>query len=515
MNFPWGIKVLRKLLKVLTQRLFWFAVFIVIQFALLLYVVLWASYAKGFYLAFSILSVVMLFVVFTRSEKPAYKMVWMFLIGILPVFGGVLYLIMANKKLGYFSRKKTRMFLKTLPDPSQFPETAEDSLLREAPEYSNISKYIRNVTGMPAWGRTECSYFYYSEEFFLDVLNEIRDAKRFIFIEYFIIGEGKWWKRILGELVEKVKQGVDVRIIYDDMGSINSIPGHYDAKLRSYGIKAVAFNRVKLHLNPRLNFRDHRKIFDIDGVVCYTGGLNLADEYANDEIRFGYWKDNAVKFRGAAVWNFTFMFLEMWNGVWGGNDNLSDYLPSVASSDDGFVQPFGDNPFDDSCTAEDVYIQMIANAKRYVWITTPYLIPDDRMMGALKMAAASGVDVRIITPHYPDKKTVFEVSRSNYIPLLKSGVKIFEYMPGFIHSKTFLADDSAAVVGTTNIDYRSFYLHFELSVLFIGSSVVQSVKEDFLRTFEMSEAMNPDMVAVHNPVRRFIRYFLRLFSPAF
>lgn len=507
--------MLRKLLKAMTQRLFWFAVFMVMQFALLLYAVLWASYAKGFYLAFSALAVVMLFVVFTRPEKPAYKMVWMFLIGILPVFGGVLYLMMANKKLGYFSRRKTRKFLKALPSESAFPETADAMLYEKAPEYSHISRYIRNTTGLPAWGNTECTYFYYCEEFFLDVIREIRGARRFIFIEYFIIGEGKWWGRILDELKKKVSEGVDVRVIYDDMGSINSIHSHYDRKLREYGIKAVAFNPVKLHMNPRLNFRDHRKIFDIDGNVCYTGGLNLADEYANDEIRFGYWKDNAVRFRGAAVWNFTFMFLEMWNGVWGGDDDLGRYLPSVSFPDDGFVQPFGDNPFDESCTAEDVYIQMIANAKQYVWIMTPYLVPDDQMMGALKIAAASGVDVRIITPHHPDKKTVFEVSRSNYIPLMQSGVKIYEYMPGFMHSKTFIADDKAAVVGTTNIDYRSFYLHFELSVLFVGSSVVSAVKDDFRRTFELSERMSPEMVTVHGPVRRFIRYFLRLFSPAF
>ena len=507
--------MLRKLLKAMTQRLFWFVVFMAIQFGLLLYAVLWASYAKGFYLAFSILSILMLFVVFTRPEKPAYKMVWMFLIGILPVFGGVLYMIMANKKLGYFSRKKMKRFLKTLPDASAFPETADAALFEEIPEYSHISRYIYNTTGLPSWKGTECTYFYYSEEFFHDVLSEIKKARSFIFIEYFIIGEGKWWSRILDELIKKVGEGVDVRIIYDDMGSISSIPNRYDMKLRSYGIKAVAFNRVKLHINPRLNFRDHRKIFDIDGNVCYTGGLNLADEYANDEIRFGYWKDNAVKIKGDAVWNFTFMFLEMWAGVWGGEDNLSEYLPTETCESDGFVQPFGDNPFDDSCTAEDVYIQMIANAKRYVWIITPYLVPDDQMMGALKIAAASGVDVRIITPHVPDKKTVFEVSRSNCIPLIESGVKIYEYMPGFIHSKIFIADDEAAVVGTTNIDYRSFYLHFELSVLFVHSSVVSAVKDDFLRTFELSEIVTADMAKVHGPIRRFIRYFLRLFSPAF
>ena len=507
--------MLRKLLKPFTQRLFWFAISIVAQFLLLLYLVLWASYAKGLYLAFLVLSLFSLFAVFTRSEKPAYKMVWMFLIGLLPVFGGVLYLLMGNKKLGYFSRKKVRRFQQALPDKSDFQETADDDLYRSAPEYRRISAFIRNTTGLPAWGNTECSYFYYSEEFFHDLLSEIRRAKRFIFIEYFIIGEGKWWSRILNELHEKVKQGVDVRLIYDDMGSINVIPARYDRKLREMGIKAVAFNRVKLHINPRLNFRDHRKIFDIDGNVCYTGGLNLADEYANDEIRFGYWKDNAVKFRGAAVWNFTYLFLEMWMGVWGSDDDLSLFLPTVSAPSDGFVQPFGDNPLKEANTAESVYIQMITNAKRYVWITTPYLVPDDQMMSALCTAAASGVDVRIIMPRCPDKRTVFEVSLSNCIPLINAGVRIYEYVPGFMHSKTFIADDEVAVVGTSNIDYRSFYLHFELSVLFINSSIVKAVKDDFLCTFELCEAVTAKKAEARGPIHRAVRYFLRLFSPAF
>ncbi len=505
---------MRKLVKLLTSRLFWTALIFVAEFVFILNLVFRMSYNSYLFFALSLLSILMQFAVFSRSEKPAYKMVWMFLIGIFSVFGGVLYLMMANKKLGYFSRKKTRQFLRTLPDESFFEGSADDMLYAAAPEYRRLSSYIKHETGLSAWSNTECTYFQYSEEFFLDVIEEIRHAERFIFIEYFIIGEGKWWTRILSELRKKVAEGVDVRIIYDDLGSINAVPAGYDRTLRGYGIKAVAFNRVKLHINPRLNFRDHRKIFDIDGNVCYTGGLNLADEYANDEIRFGYWKDNAVKFRGAAVWNFTYLFLEMWNGVSGGSDDLRGYIPAVEAGSDGFVQPFGDNPLDDGNTAEDVYIQMISNARRYVWITTPYLVPDDRMVSALQMAAASGVDVRIITPRYPDKKTVFEVSRSNYIPLIRSGVRIYEFIPGFMHAKTFIADDEIAVVGTTNIDYRSFYLHFELSVLFCFSSIVGAVKEDFLHTLDLSEEMTVEMVSAHGILQRMVRYFLRLFSPA-
>ena len=504
----------RKVLRLLSGRLFWIALLILIQFFVLMYVVLWASYKQGLYIAFSFLSILMLFGVFTRQEKPAYKMVWLFLIGIFPVFGGVLYLVMANKKLGYFSRKKTAKFRQSLPDSSLFADDADSAIPEYAYDYHRISQYIKNVTGLPAWGNTECRYFPYSEEFFLDVIDEIRKAERFIFIEYFIIGEGKWWDSILKELRKKADEGVDVRIIYDDLGSINALPPKYDRTLRSYGIKAIAFNRVRIHLNPRLNFRDHRKIFDIDGNVCYTGGLNLSDEYANDVIRFGYWKDNAVRFRGAAVWNFTYLFLEMWFMLTSESEDLSAFVPTVFTMHDGAVQPFGDNPLDDVSTAEDVYVQMISSARKYVWITTPYLVPDDQITGALMIAAAAGVDVRIITPRHPDKKTVFEVSRSNYASLIKAGVKIYEYIPGFIHAKTFIADDCAAVVGTANIDYRSFYLHFELSVLFLHSSVVSSVKSDFEHTLMLSEEMTPEMVQAKG-VRKLFRAFLRLFSPAF
>ncbi len=507
---------MRRLLKLLTSRLFWAALAIVIQFMLFAYLVFWASFMHSFYfyVFFSLLSVVMSFAIFTRNEDPSYKLVWMFLIAILPVFGGVLYLVMANKKLGYFSRKKTQQFRKTLPDSRPYAEAAEAKLDSIAPEYRKLSSFIKNRTGLSAWMDTECRYFAYADEFFIDVLSEVRKASKFIFIEYFIIGEGHWWSILLDELVRKVESGVDVRVIYDDLGSINSLPAYYDRKLSALGIKAVAFNRVHMHMNPRLNFRDHRKIFCIDGNICYTGGLNISDEYSNDEIRFGYWKDNAVKFKGAAVWNFTYLFLEMWMGIANAHDNLRLFIPTVSGRTDGFIQPFGDSPLDSETITKDVYLQIIADAKDYVWIMTPYLVPDSTFISTLRMAAQSGVDVRIITPHYPDKKSVFEVTRSNYLPLLEAGVRIFEYTPGFIHSKTFIADDEVAIVGTTNIDYRSFYLHFELSVLFVLSSIVSSVKDDFLKTFDMSEEQSIEMVSRIGPVKRLVRYFLRLFSPA-
>ncbi len=504
---------MRKLLKFVTSRLLWTVIIILIQTAIFAYGIFWASFKAGYFLAFMGLSVIMSFVVFTRQEKPAYKMVWMFLIAVLPVFGGVLYALMANKKLGRVGQKKLSRYLRKASPKGQIADYGHSDPELDG-KVRRISAYAEKMTALPAWKGNDCTYFYYADEFFLDLLGEIERAERFIFIEYFIIGLGYWWSRILHLLEMKAAQGVDVRVMYDDMGSINVLPAGYCKTLQSKGIKAIAFNKVKFHFNPRLNFRDHRKIFCIDGNVCYTGGLNLADEYSNDDIRFGYWKDMAVKIRGAAVWNFTCMFLTMWDGVTGDDDIFSAYAPSIEVDSPDIVQPFASNPMDSHTVGEDAYMQMISSAERYVWIMTPYLILDDAMTSALTIAARSGVDVRIIMPHIPDKKSVFEVSQSNYLPLIEAGVRIYEFTPGFLHSKMFLADDEIAIIGTTNMDYRSFYLHFELSVLFYRSHIIDDAKRDFEKTFLLSaeqSAANCRNISLYRKVKR---YFLRLFSPA-
>lgn len=280
------------------------------------------------------------------------------------------------------------------------------------------------------------------------------------------------------------------------------------------GFQAYAFNPIAMHMNPRLNYRDHRKIFNIDGNVCFTGGLNLADEYANDIIRFGYWKDNAVRITGPAVWNLTLMFLSVWKGISKSEEDFELFRPQLAMPSDGLVLPFADSPFDDTAIARNVYIQAVNNAQRYVWIVTPYLIPDSEMTTALMIAAGSGVDVRIVTPRYPDKKTVHEVSRSVYRKLVQSGVKVYEFLPGFIHSKTLVSDDRIALVGTANLDYRSFYLHFELSVLFMGGSIIEEVKRDTLYAIDRGEEQSEEKLARVSLVRRLIRTFFGFFAPA-
>ena len=503
---------MRKLTKLLTSRLFWFAISMVLQLLAVACMVFWVSFMYGWAIFFMALSVVLGFVVFSRPEKSDYKCVWLFLICILPLFGGVLYMLCANKRLGRFSRKKTAPYRKQLPAADAYFENAGNVIESVTPEYARLAKYLKNVTGFNAWTGTEIQYFLYPDDFFNDMLKEVAKAEKTIFIEYFIIAHGHWWDQLLDILAEKVKQGVDVRIIYDEMGSISVLPKGYEKSLRKLGIRCCLFNPVRFHFNPRLNFRDHRKIFCIDSNLCYTGGLNIADEYSNDLIRFGYWKDNAIKLRGAAVWNFTYMFLEMWMCLTGDKDDLAAYVPAVSARSDGIVLPFGDNPMVNDTSAEDTYIQIIQNAKKYVWITTPYLIPDDAMTNALIMAAKSGVDVRIVVPRYPDKKSIFEVTQSNFETLLKNGVRLYSYTPGFIHSKMFLADDEIAVVGTTNIDYRSFYLHFELSVVFILSSILGNIKDDFLNIFEVSEVLSLGGLPRIGFFKGVVRYFFKLFS---
>lgn len=506
---------MRKLFKIVTSRLIWSALLILIEFFLMVYLVFWAAYARGYYIYFYLLSILVTVFVLTRKESPSYKVVWIALASVFPTLGGVLYLLFGNKKIGQRAERRLEDYINSHLTLSKDVREMEDSRKKLSSDVDvRMANYIYNMTGLPAYDNTEAYYFATGEEFFSDVFSEMEKAKKYIFIEYFIIGLGEVWSKTLELLKRKAKEGVDVRLMYDDMGSINSVPIHYEKTLRSYGIKAVVFNPVKPHMNPRLNFRDHRKILSIDGEVCYTGGLNLADEYANRQIRFGYWKDNAIKLKGEACFSLTRLFLETWCSLNKEKVDFEFYRPERIASSDGIVQIFGTSPFFPVPMGENAYLNIINSAKRYVWITTPYLIPDDKLSDALCMASESGIDVRIVTPNYPDKKQVHEVTRSNYELLLRSGVRIFEFTPGFVHSKMFISDDERAIVGTTNLDYRSFFLHFELSVAFYGSSIIKDVKSDFNKIFDLSKEMESGAADKISPIRKVFRYFYKLFSPA-
>ncbi len=497
---------MRKFLKFITGRLAWTFLFLLLQ-AVFLFVML--RYAESFFslsLFNFILGLVISFAIFTRNDAPEYRLSWILLISVFPVFGCSMYFIFGNKKKGKWERRKIEsyqdlMSAHTIGEFSLVPVNAQgiqppEAILgfEELPSKDiRLQNYLSRVTGSVPYASTEVSYYPLGDFVYPVMLEELKKAKKFIFLEYFIYEKGEFWDSILAILKEKVNEGVDVRLMYDDMGSINTLPYKYYLTLRRYGIKAVAFNPVRPRLNPRLNYRDHRKVCIIDGNTAISGGINLADEYINRTIRFGHWKDNSFILRGSGVWGYTFMFLQLWLFAAPKEyyiEDFSAFYPTLKGKNDGIIQTFGDSPLDDLNVAENAYIHLLNTAKRYVWISTPYLILDSAMTNALILAAQSGVDVRIITPAIPDKKIVYALTKTNYVQLLANGVRIFEYTPGFIHSKMFVCDDQRAIVGTTNMDFRSFFLHFESGSVFYGGSMVSSVKTDFLETFELCKEVS-------------------------
>ena len=342
----------------------------------------------------------------------------------------------------------------------------------------------------------------------------IASAKRMVYLTtpYYAVEES-----VQEALCIAADAGVDVRLIYDDFGCVTTLPYQYYKSLQQMGIKCAAFNQFRPVLNVILNNRDHRKIAVIDGHTAFTGGINLADEYINRKERFGHWKDSGICLHGEAVWSFTVMFLQMWSTITGMECNFESYRPEIyheeAFKKDGFVQPYGDSPLDGETVGEHVYLNIISQAKKYLYIFTPYLIPDNETLTALCMAAKRGVDVRIVTPGIPDKKIVYILTQANYEILLESGVQIYQYTPGFIHSKSFVCDDEVATVGTINMDYRSMYLHFECGVWMYGSSAVAQGKEDALITFEQCEQINMDYCRKKNFAVRALRGALKFLAP--
>ena len=333
---------------------------------------------------------------------------------------------------------------------------------------------------------------------------------------YFIIQEGAMWNDILKILIKKAQSGVLVRIIYDDMGCFLLLPKNYPEQLKKYGIECIVFNPFKPFLTVKQNNRDHRKIAVIDGKTAFTGGINLADEYINAIEKFGHWKDCAVMIQGDATWSFTVMFLQMWELCKNEPEDYQKYYPyensTYTDKTTGYVQPYADSPMDTENVGEHVYLQIINNAKDYVYIYTPYLIIDDSMVSALTLAAKSGIDVRIITPHKWDRWVVHMTTRSYYRELIKAGVKIYEYSKGFLHAKTFVSDDMTATIGTTNLDFRSLYLHFECGVWLYNTTAVMELKNDFLHTLKECQPITLKE-CTPNLFLRFFQDILRLFAP--
>ena len=481
---------MKKILRFFISRVFWFSLLIVVQigiFAVILFNI--SSYSTYLYAAFVLFSLIIVIWLVAKDDNPSYKITWIILIMTLPVVVWFFYLKFGNKTLAH--RYWEKIAANEAAHPALF--TAEEgdtaALLEEYPRHRVLTDYIRNISGFPAYGGTQVEYAPLGEDFFRQLMQELPKAKKFIFLEYFILEKGLMWDSVLEILRERAAAGVEVCVIYDDFGCIQRLSASYPKELAGFNIKAVPYNPMRPSMDPSLNYRDHRKICVIDGQVGFTGGINLADEYIKKVERFGHWKDTSVLLRGAAVRSLTRMFLQQWT-LNAGSDTLDrpeeEYLTARALPAQGYVQPYPDSPLDHFNVAENAYLHLIQRADHYVYITTPYLILDNEFVTTLKTAAESGVDVRIITPSHPDKWYVHMVSRSYYQTLIQSGVKIYEYQPGFIHAKMCLCDDEAAMVGTANLDYRSLYLHYENAVLLYHTPVLAEIKKDIEETLEKS-----------------------------
>ena len=415
-----------------------------------------------------------------KDENSDYKIIWLVLIGMMPLLGGALYLAFGNKAPAKRMRQRMQAVERQhTADLAQQPGQT-DAL---DPASRGLSRYVSEYGPYPAWKNSTAKYYPCGEAMYPDLLADLEKAERFIFLEFFIVRTGKMWKGVEDILVRKAAQGVDVRLIYDDFGSLLGLPSDFVVQMERAHIRCIPFNPVVPLLSLVMNHRDHRKIVVVDGNVAYTGGVNLADEYINAEQRFGYWKDAAIRLEGAAVWNFTVMFLNVWNAFRPQETDYTAFAPTrLPAVQDGVVQPYADSPLDEEPLAETVYLDILSQAQRYVYIYTPYLAVGEEMLDALKSAAKRGVDVRLILPGIPDKKLVFRLSRSYYLPLLRAGVRIYEFTPGFLHAKCYVSDDRVAVVGSINMDYRSMFLHFECGVLLLQNSQVLTLRDDVRRT---------------------------------
>jgi len=455
----------------------------------------------------------MSFLVIIKSNEPSsFKLSWVIIVlAILPL-GGLFYVLYGNKRA-------TRPIKKHVDEHALIAKylTDDDFVRVQEERMESLFKHIRQVSAYGAYAGTSVNYYTMGEDMFADMLKELREAKKFIFLEYFIIGKGSMWDEMLDILIDKAKNGVEVRLIIDDFGSMKLFTNRYIRQLRERGVKVVRFNPMRPILFMFMNHRDHRKILVIDGRIAFTGGVNISDEYVNRQSRFGIWKDTGVRLKGEAVWSFTLMFIEMWDTFCKKSeriDNYGFYRSSQVSvlDHDSVVLPFGDNPLDDEQIGEDVYIDILNQSKDYVYIFTPYLVISERMTYALQTARKRGVDVRIVTPGTPDKRLIYRLTRSYYRHLLSAGVKIYEYTPGFMHAKSFVSDDAVAVVGTINLDYRSLYLHFECATLIYGGKVIEEIKADFLDTVAAGTLMK-GRVGKKSLFGAFVDGILHLLSP--
>lgn len=492
-------------------------IMLLIQIGFLAYFILSGSqFSQRFGRLLTILSFFVALYIVSKKEKGAFKLTWVFLILVFPLFGGLMYLLFNFQTSTKRFSNRISLIKERTGHYFFLPGDRYEDTKHYLPEHIPQIRYLQKYAGFPVYTNSSTRYLTPGENKFEVLKAELEKAENYIFLEYFIIQEGIMWDEIFEILKKKVKQGVTVRLIYDDMGCFLVLPKNFSEKLKKHGIECAVFNPFKPFLTVKQNNRDHRKIAVIDGKIAFTGGINLADEYINAIVKFGHWKDSAVMVEGEAAWSFTVMFLQMWELCTNVSEDYELYYPwreqTCTVQSTGYIQPYADSPMDSENVGEHVYLQIINNAKDYVYIYTPYLIIDDSMISALTLAAKSGIDVRIITPHKWDRWVIHMTTRSYYRDLIKAGVKIYEYSKGFLHAKAFVSDDMTATVGTTNLDFRSLYLHFECGAWLFNTTAVMELKEDFLQTQKECQPItlkdcNP------RPSMRLFQDILRLFAP--
>lgn len=483
--------------------------------ALLIIFLVWMlnQYTISVYVLIQILSIINIIFLVTKSKNRCYTVAWLLVIFILPVFGHILHMLWGrasnhgwkNNRLKPAIARGNEFLAK---DPKVYAELGTTH-----PTRKRIGSYLGKI-GFPLYKGTKCEYYPLGELQFEAMLKDLEEAKKFIFLEYFILNIGQLWGRIEEILIRKAAEGVEVRLMIDDLGSITTISDSLVRDLRAKNIQVIRFNPIHRYISRfSMNYRNHRKITVIDGNVAYTGGTNIADEYANIYPKYGHWKDTAIRLEGDAVWSLTVTFLQMWESESNAPTDYEAYRPSITSEEKGFYQPFSDGPVNNpNNPAEIMYRTIINNAKEYVYITTPYLIIDNAMIEALCTAAQGGIDVRIITPKIWDRWYVHMVTESNFGELLKSGVKIYEYTPGYIHAKNIISDGDHAIIGSINMDYRSFHLNFENGVWICDAPVLKDIEKDIIETCKIGREVGLDEWLRRPWYIKCMETILRLFS---
>lgn len=473
------------------------------------------QYSTFIALVSAAVSLIVVLKIYSGTGSTAFKMPWIMLIMAFPVMGICLYFLAGHSKVMWFMKKKTGRLNQEFVGKLNQDGQVMTGLRKRDPAIANQAGYIWNYGKYPVYNDTDIEFYPEAEEGLAAQKEALLKAEKFIFMEYHAIEDSEAFDGLRTILAEKAKEGVEVRVFYDDVGSVGFINPEFIKRMEKDGIQCRVFNPLIPFLHIFMNNRDHRKVTVIDGKVGFTGGYNLADEYFNITHPYGRWKDTGVRMEGGAVRNLTVMFLELWNAIAHTDKDCEKYLEIFPhdGKEEAFIQPFGDSPLDGEPVGENVYMNIVKNAKDYVYFTTPYLIITDEFQRELGMAAKRGVDVRIITPGIPDKKVVYKLTRSYYAGLVKDGVRIYEYTPGFLHAKQCVCDGETAVCGTINLDYRSLYLHFENGVFFYNCKAVKDMKKDFDELFPVCREVTEQYKSGRSAAVRMGQCILRLFAP--